>query len=177
LVTAAIALMSLPNAAARAQEPADAASEPAFYATPEAIGADESITAESPERLRDAIKRAPPGIRIRLSKPEYRFDGGNVVFSASGTAAKWIVLEADPSLAEPPVIDLGKRGEFLVSGSYLLITGITIRNGRGNVMHIAAQTQSVANVVVCRCTIGAIDMEGPAGAAIKIRRSPRTGGW
>ncbi len=116
--------------------------------------------------LADALAAAEPGDLIALASGTHSHTG-NLVIRRSGTATDWIRIEAAPGAS--PVIDLNGAGEFRISGSYVALVGVEIRNGGGNNLHIAPEVEEVHHVHVSDTTIH--DLSWGPGAAIKINRN------
>jgi len=87
--------------------------------------------------------------------------------SASGTSEDWIEIHPVPNSL--PIIDLEGQGELRISGSYVALHGIEIRNGGGNNVHIAPDAVDVDHVYVGNTVIH--DLATGPGAAIKINRN------
>ena len=109
---------------------------------------------------------AQPGDRIVVSAGTH-VQTGNLVIDTSGTAGEWIEIVA--ATGATPVIDLNGAGEFRISGSYVSLQGVDIRNGGGNNLHIAPGTEDVHHVHVAGTIIH--DLAWGPGAAIKVNRN------
>lgn len=118
------------------------------------------------DNLAGTLAAAEPGDRIVLQAGTY-VQAGNLVIDASGTPSDWIQIAAADGTA--PVIDLNGAGEFRISGSYVSLHGVDIRNGGGNNLHIAPGTEDVHHVHVSDTTIH--DLAWGPGAAVKINRN------
>jgi len=116
--------------------------------------------------LAEAFAEAGPGDHIVLAAGTHR-PGGNLAITKSGTPNAWIQIAAAPGAK--PVIDLEGAGEFRIGGSYISLSGIDIRNGGGNNLHIAPGATDVHHVHVADTTIH--DLAWGPGAAIKINRN------
>ena len=116
--------------------------------------------------LAEAFAGANPGDHIVLLAGTHR-PSSNLVISRSGTPDAWIKIMA--ATGTTPVIDLEGSGEFRISGSYVALRGVDIRNGGGNNLHIAPGSVDVHHVHVADTTIH--DLAWGPGAAIKINRN------
>jgi hypothetical protein len=116
--------------------------------------------------LAGALAAAQPGDRIVLQAGTY-VQTGNLLIDASGTPTDWIQIVAAAGVT--PVIDLNGAGEFRISGSYVSLDGVDIRNGGGNNLHIAPGEEDVHHVHVSNTTIH--DLAWGPGAAVKINRN------
>ncbi len=141
--------------------------DPGYYITPTVRASGPTISVAAGANLSGALAAAQAGDTLALA-PGTHTASGNLVLSNSGTATEWIrIVAADP--ADPPVIDLGGSGEFRISGSYVLLEGVQIRNGGGNNLHIAPGSADVHHVIVRHTTIS--DLAWGPGAAIKLNRN------
>jgi len=120
---------------------------------------------ESPT-LAEAFATAQAGDHIVLTSGTHT-QTGNLVISQSGTSNGWIEIKAAPTAT--PIIDLNGAGEFRISGSYISLSGVDIRNGGGNNLHIAPDANDVHHVHVANTVIH--DLAWGPGAAIKINRN------
>ena len=125
-----------------------------------------TVTPGMAPTLAEAFAAAEPGDQIVLSSGTHQ-QSGNLVISRSGTPTNWIQIVAASGAV--PVIDLNGAGEFRIGGSYVSLTGVDIRNGGGNNLHIAPGTQDVHHVHVADTVIH--DLAWGPGAAIKINRN------
>ncbi len=124
------------------------------------------VTPGQSPTLAEAFADAQGGDHIVLS-PGTHTQTGNLVINRSGTPDHWIEIKAAPGAT--PVIDLNGGGEFRISGSYVSLVGIDIRNGGGNNLHIAPESSDVHHVHVSETVIH--DLAWGPGAAIKINRN------
>jgi hypothetical protein len=125
------------------------------------------VTPGEDPTLADALTGAQPGDRIVLAAGVHRPPGGNLVIGRSGTPNRWIEVVAAPGTL--PIVDLEGEGEFRISGSYVSLRGIDIRNGGGNNLHIAPDAIDVHHVHVADTVIH--DLASGPGAAIKVNRN------
>ncbi len=116
--------------------------------------------------LAEVFATAQPGDQILLEAGTH-LQSGNLAINRSGTADNWIEIKAAPGVS--PIIDLSSTGEFRISGSYVALVGVDIRNGGGNNLHIAPDSSDVHHVYVADTVIH--DLAWGPGAAIKINRN------
>jgi len=124
------------------------------------------IVVTTGDNLAGTLAAAEPGDRLVLQAGTY-VQTGNLVVDASGTPTDWIQIVAADGTT--PVIDLNGAGEFRISGSYVSLDGVDIRNGGGNNLHIAPGTEDVHHVHVADTIIH--DLAWGPGAAVKINRN------
>ncbi len=124
------------------------------------------VTPGQSPTLAEAFADASPGDHIVLQAGTHR-PNGNLVITRSGIPNAWIQIRA--AAETNPVIDLDGGGEFRISGSYVSLTGVDIRNGGGNNLHIAPGSSDVHHVYVGDSVIH--DLAWGPGAAIKINRN------
>ena len=128
------------------------------------------VTPGASPSLAQALGSAQPGDEIVLAGGTHT-QAGNLVITRSGTSANWIRIVAAPG--PRPVIDLNGAGEFRISGSYISLEGVDIRNGGGNNLHIAPESEDVHHVRVVDTVIH--DLAWGPGAAIKVNRNNNQG--
>jgi len=146
---------------------APAVAAPAWHKTPQAQGDLRTITVDLGESIQAALDSAQPGDTILLESGRHEVDG-NLVLRNSGTAGAWIKIKTVPG-ASRAIIDMNGTGEFRISGSYVQLKRVKIRNGGGNNLHIAPEGGDLTHVIVRRVDIRSLDW-GP-GAAIKLNRN------
>ncbi|MCP4304835.1 MAG: hypothetical protein GY788_08185 [bacterium] len=129
-----------------------------------------TVTPGQSPTLGEAFADARAGDHILLESGTH-LQTGNLVINRSGTAASWIQIKAAPGA--DPIIDLNSSGEFRVSGSYVSLQDVDIRNGGGNNLHIAPDTTDVHHIHVADTVIH--DLAWGPGAAIKINRNNPAG--
>ncbi len=145
--------------------PASAA--PGWHKTPQAQGDLRTISVAVGESIQAAFDAALPGDTILLEPGRHEVNG-NLVLRNSGTTNAWVKVKTVPG-AGRATIDLNGAGEFRISGSYVLLKRLKIRNGGGNNLHIAPEGGDLTHVIVRRVDIRSLDW-GP-GAAIKLNRN------
>jgi hypothetical protein len=129
-----------------------------------------TVTPGQSPTLGEAFADARAGDHILLESGTH-LQSGNLAISRSGTPASWIQIKAAPDAG--PIIDLNSAGEFRISGSYISLQDVDIRNGGGNNLHIAPDTTDVHHVHVADTVIH--DLAWGPGAAIKINRNNPAG--
>lgn len=144
-----------------------AAAAPPWHKTPQVRGDLRTITVEVGDSIQAVFDRAQPGDTIVLEPGRHEVTG-NLVLRNSGKAGAWIKVKTVPG-AKRAVIDLNGEGEFRISGSYVQLKRVKIRNGGGNNLHIAPEGGHQTHVIVRRVDIRSLDW-GP-GAAIKLNRN------
>ncbi len=125
-----------------------------------------TVTPGQQPTLAEAFATAQPGDQILLEAGTH-LQSGNLAINRSGTADNWIEIKAAPGAS--PIIDLSSTGEFRISGSYVALVGVDIRNGGGNNLHIVPDSSDVHHVYVADTVIH--DLAWGPGAAIKINRN------
>ncbi len=140
--------------------------DPWFFTTPTPKGTGAVIDVAPADSLADAFAAVKAGETLRLL-PGTHTVSGNLVLRNSGTKREWVRIVAAPGVR--PIIDLTGSGEFRVSASYVLLEGVAIRNGGGNNLHIAPESESITDVIVRNTVIS--DLAWGPGAAIKINRN------
>ena len=141
--------------------------DPGWYKVPKTPGNDRTVVVPAGASLQAAFDAALPGDVILLGPGTHR-PSGNLVLRRSGTPTAWIKIKSTPGEARA-VIDLQGGGEFRISGSYVLMKRVEIRNGGGNNLHIAPESGEVRDVVIKRTKIH--DLAWGPGAAIKLNRA------
>ncbi len=129
-----------------------------------------TVTPGQSPTLGDAFADARAGDHIVLESGTH-LQTGNLAISRSGTPTSWIQIKAAPGTT--PIIDLNGAGEFRISGSYVSLQDVDIRNGGGNNLHIAPDATDVHHVHVADTVIH--DLAWGPGAAIKINRNNPAG--
>lgn len=129
-----------------------------------------SVTPGQSPTLAEAFSAAEPGDYIVLEAGTHR-PGGNLVINRSGTPANWIQIVAAEGAT--PIVDLDGAGEFRIAASYVALSGVDIRNGGGNNLHIAPGAVDVHHVYVGDTIIH--DLAWGPGAAIKVNRNNNEG--
>lgn len=143
------------------------AAPPAWHKKPVVRGDLRTITVNPGESIQAAFDAARPGDTIQLG-PGRHVVNGNLVLRNSGTPDAWIQVKTVPG--EPrAIIDLNGSGEFRLSGSFLMLRRVKIRNGGGNNLHIAPEGGHQTHVIVRWVDIRSLNW-GP-GAAVKLNRN------
>ena len=156
--------------------PAAADNDPSWYTTPTVAGLGArtiTVTPGSSPTLQDALDGARPGDVIELASGLHVPTTYNtLLMTSSGNGSSWIAIR--PAAGAQPVVDLQNTGEFRISGSYILVEGLEIKNGKGNNVHVCPTASSVSHVVVRNCRVHHLASE--AGAAVKINSDNSVGG-
>jgi len=140
---------------------------PNWHKTPVVKGDLRTVTVGVGESIQAAFDQAQPGDTILLEPGRHEVNG-NLVLRNSGNANAWIKFKTAPG-AGRATIDLNGAGEFRISGSYVQMKRVKIRNGGGNNLHIAPEGSDLTHVIVRRVDIRSLNW-GP-GAAIKLNRN------
>ena len=143
--------------------------DPAWYTTPTVAGLGLRtirVTPGASPTLVEAIASAQAGDVIELATGTHTSGAKNLIMTRSGTAAHWIAVRA--AAGASPKLDLGGGGELRISGSFVLLEGVEVMNGGGNLVHVAPTSGhgSVSNVIVRGCKVHSL-LKG-VGAAVKI---------
>ena len=146
---------------------APASAAPDWHKTPQVTGDLRTVTVAVGESIQAAFDQAQPGDTILLAPGRHEVNS-NLVLRNSGTANAWIKVKTTPG-AGRATIDLNGAGELRISGSYVQLKRVKIRNGGGNSLHIAPEAGDLAHVIVRRVDIRSLNW-GP-GAAIKLNRN------
>ena len=141
--------------------------DPGWYELPKTKGDLRIVNVPAGGDLQGAFDDALPGDTILLG-PGVHPINGNLVLRNSGTKKAWIKIKTQPGQPRA-IIDLQGSGEFRISGSYVLLKRVVIRNGGGNNLHIAPESGEVRDVVIRKTKIHGL-VWGP-GAAIKLNRA------
>ncbi|NND01549.1 MAG: hypothetical protein HKN91_02065 [Acidimicrobiia bacterium] len=161
-------ILTIAMAAALLTTVAPAASAaPGWHKTPAAHGDLRTIDVAVGDSIQAAFDLAQPGDTILLAPGRHEVNG-NLVLRNSGTSDAWIKVKTQPG-ERRAVIDMNGTGEFRISGSYVQLKRVKIRNGGGNNLHIAPEGGDLTHVIVRRVDIRSLDW-GP-GAAIKLNRN------
>jgi hypothetical protein len=143
----------------------------AFYTTPPVVGASHVISVGPSDDLRKAIAAAHPGDVFELRAGTYSMRLLSIV--ASGTPKNWIVIRG--AAGSRPVIDLLNSCELSISGSYILLQNLDVKNGAGNNLHIIPNGAKTPLTNVIIRDVKSYGLASGTGAALKIAGNWRWG--